>query len=553
MPADLVKQLANKDELARAEILKRMFSTGTLFNKQEISKALADQMGISYWRRAFYKECEQCSTHPYVSGALELYVDAVCATSAITNRSVWITSDDKKIENTLNQMLDAIQIEERIRDWAGTTGMFGDFMPEIVGEDGIGVAFIDDALHPADVERVDINGRLEGFVRTGLYSEKADYSADLEPPWKYVHFRTFGVIRRALNTALGIFGEPGRMYSLEQQRMQQNKAFRVTTKYGVSILFPAVPIYKRLKMSEDSLMLARMTRGVLWYLYKIKTKGSNPDAMAAVVQAYADYLKRNTGLNVGDPASPSTADKAWKDRFAPVFGQAEDIFAPETDDLSLSVEKMGGEPDIKYIADIDLLTNQLMGSLRVSKSMLGITDDLPGGIGENASKRISINFAKNADRLQAALKAGIKRICQIHLAYMKQNPDPSRFEVNFADISSAEEEEIKDALEKGVDIADKLSDLVTKLTGEDVNKMEILQYVNNKILKLNDFDFQKLVSKVQSKVGPIERKQSPQSSDLFSYLPNGSVMGINEGTNEFEFDKKAWVGRKIEFKGGADK
>lgn len=546
IPSQAVQDLS--DPTKQHDLLKRLLTKGTVFDKGRMSRILSEALATSYYRRTFYRECEQAASHSYVSAALDLYVDSVTAPSKITNKSIWVTSEDKKLENTLNQFLEEIALEERIRDWAGQLAMYGDFFIEPVGREGIGVAFVDDSIHPADMERIDINGRLEGFVRTGLYQNQSIYTADVDAPWRYTHFRIFGVAKKMLNTALGIFGEPGRMFSLEQERFKDKK-FRYTTKYGVSLLTPAIPIYKRLKMAEDSLLMARITRGITYYLYKIKVSGGNIDSAAELVQSYSEYLKRQTGLDL------TTGQEQWKDRWAPVFAQVEDLFVPESDDITVSHDQLGGDANIKAIVDIELLVNQLLGSLRVSKAMLGITDELPGAIGEGAAVRISINFAKNAYRLQTGLKQGIKRLCQIHLAYLNQNPDPTRFEINSGDISSAEEEELKNALDKGVDVVDKLAEMLLKFA-PDIDRMELLNYLNQKFLRLDDLDISTMLGKGGELTAEAKqelkrrfergRKVVAIESDCLSYLPGNQILRLNENRQVVK-ENRAWEPFKVKF------
>jgi len=550
VPAEVAKTLM--DPQKKKDAVRRLFQMGTTFSKEQLGKVVNETLATSYWRRTFYRECEQASSHAYVSGAMDLYVDTVCAPSAVNNKSVWVVSNDKKIENVANQFLEEICIEERIRDWAGQLAMYGDHFVEGIAREGIGIAFVDDNIHPADMERIDVNGRLEGFLRTGLYSNQTQFTAEMEPPWKYVHMRLFGVTRKALNTALGIFGEPGRMFSLEKERLG-DKRFRITTKYGISLLFPSIPIYKRLKLAEDSLLLARITRGMIWYLYKIKIAGGTMDQANEIIQGYAEFLKRSAGMNL----SEEQQNQQWKDRWAPIFAQVEDVFVPETEDISLSFDKMGGEVDIKAIVDVELLVNQLLGSLRVSKSMLGITDELPGSFGQGAAARISINFAKNAQRLQAGMKMGIKRLIQIHLAYRGLNADPRRFDVQFAQISSAEEEEIKDALDKGADVCTKVLDMFEHIgVTEFEDKMDILAYLNDKILKLSDFDFAHLKNKITKK-GPPPTPEEPRervslesvssAGDCLGYLPCNKIYRVDE-SNTIKEENKIWTPMKVSFK-----
>ena len=92
------------------------------------------------------------------------------------------------------------------------------------------------------------------------------------------------------------------------------------------------------------------------------------------------------------------------------------------------------------------------------------------------------------------------RICQIHLAFQNKSPDPTLFDINMAETSSAEEEELKNALGTGVDVVEKLADMIIKYV-PGVDTTELLNYLNNKILKLGDFDIEKMVKDVKDEVG----------------------------------------------------
>jgi hypothetical protein len=525
VPPSTVKNLADPGK--EMEFIKKTLTSGVFYDKHQLTQMMTELLTVSIWRRNVYRECEMATGHPLIAGCCDLYVDFSVGYNALQGASTWITSDDPKKENVLNKFLQDICIEERIRDWCSQIVIYGDFFVEPIGKEGLGIAYIDDNIHAADMERIDVNGRLEGFIRTGLYGDAVYSSArPVEAPWKYVHFKMYGSSRRIVNSAMGIFGDPTRRYSLEQRILDVQRKFRVTTKYGTSLLIPALHVYKRLKLAEDSLLMARITRGVLWYLYKLKVKGGNVnfDAALALVNEYAELLKRRAGLNT------TPGQESFKDKWTGMFAQIEDLFVPETDNLELTVEKLGGEPNIRWIADIDQLENQLLGSMRVSKTMLGITDDLPGGIGENSSNRISINFSKNAQRVQNAVRQGIKRLCQIHLAYLKMNADPTSFDVHLAEISSAEEEELKNAMASGIDTVDKFSDFIIKMVGaQNIDSIEFLDYLNQKFLKLDDLDLETLVVR-----GAGQNIKLPDSEEGGDQAPGFSQQqGETQGNSQF--------------------
>lgn len=98
----------------------------------------------------------------------------------------WVQSDDPKVENIGNALFARIGLEERLRDWAIRMCIYGDLFVQPVGRDGVGIVFIDDSIHPGDMDRVDINGRLEGFLRTDFAQLGGYDSGDarrLESPW----------------------------------------------------------------------------------------------------------------------------------------------------------------------------------------------------------------------------------------------------------------------------------------------------------------------------------------------------------------------------------
>lgn len=325
---------------------------------------------------------------------------------------------------------------------------------------------------------------------------------------------------------------------------------RLTSKYGQSILLDALPTWKRLRLVEDSIMMSRISRGVLRYLYKINVgqDGSNPEAVAELIDSYVQELKRARALDT------SASNPNYADRYGAMAG-LEDLVVPVWGDVNnIAVEKLGGEVDIKWIADVEELRNQLSTALKVPLAMLSgyvAEGTPPGGLGQSSLDRLDIRFARQARRIQRTLICGITRLAQIHLAYQGMDPDPKLFEIHMSETSSAEEEELKDALDKGVDIVGKFMELVEGAVGEiDLDKKELLDYLNKKYLKLNDLDLEKMLKKGNPnafktreetpvpgvETPPEEALKEPNPfregrshSDLKSYLP------INEGTND------AWI------------
>lgn len=467
-------------------------SAGQLFERVHADVA------VNYDRARFYTEITRAVEHWMVGPAIELYADYSTNFSQLHNASVWITSENSTYQRILTKMLDDIGIEEKIFDWAWNTGAFGDLFVRVYGMPGVGIVSIDDDQHPINVSRVDHNGCLIGFFETPQ-GETQGNPSNLIPPWEIVHFRILGAKRKRSQFGDTTYSEFRASYLMTGADNKQ-----VTSRYGTSIIINSLSAYKRLRLAEDSLLMARLTRGLIRYVWKLKVDSTNQESVAELISQLVGQLKKARALDT------SMGSPNFDSKFGPLSA-IEDLLIPVWGDTGdLTYDKIGGDVDIRWIADIEELRNQLACTLRVPLSVLGgYVEEASGSLGSQAIEKLSIEFAHTARRLQRAIKAGIKRLCQIHLAYMNMDPDPRLFDVCMTETSTAEEETIKDTLDTGCDVIQKMIDLA-EACDENVDKVKIFNYLNQKILKLDDFDLNDFMK-------PIEQ-QTPE-------VPQGGVPG----------------------------
>lgn len=466
-----VKNYANMEPRDK-ELLKNM---GASYG--ELAELMQKATHVNTQRISLYREIDRALLHWMVGAAMECYADVATTYSSMQGATVW-PSGDEKYCNIITKFLDAIGIEEKIFDWAYTTGAYGDLFVKVVAQPGLGVIAVEDDAHPMGYSRVDLRGRLIGFYDTPLGSVPKD-DATLIPPWDLVHFRLLGAKVKRPIYGDATYSEYRTVYMMSNE----NKQF--SSLYGSSVLLNALATYKRLRLAEDSLLLARMSKGVLRYIYKVKVDATNFEAVSAILDEYKTALKRTRGINL-DPNNPNFEERAEElgvneDVIIPVWGSAND----------LQVEKLGGETDIKWIADIEELRNQLSTSLRVPLQVMGgaFMGEMPGGLNTSALERVDIRFARTVRRLQRAVIQGITRLCQIHLSYLNMDPNVSHFQINMPETSSAEEDELKEALEKGTNVVDQLLNIFDRIDPDgEYDKWELFSYLNDKILRLSDFD-----------------------------------------------------------------
>jgi hypothetical protein len=474
IPADIanMKHLSSEDK----QLLKKI---GMTF--QQLKTDILKDTQIQWDRQTMYQNVSRALNHWLVSSAMELYADYSTAFSSIHNASVWVTSESPTYARILNKFLqETVGIEERIFDWASATGGFGNLFVKLEGVPGQGIISIDDTQHPLNISRVDHKGLLVGFYQTPLGQYTGGQK--LMSPWDWVHFRLLGAKKKRNPWGDESYSEFRSMYLLSGMNTLQ-----ATTRYGTSLLTNALPLYKRLRMAEDSLLLARLTRGITRYIWKLKVSGENLEAVGELVDQYATLVKRARALDTS-ALNPNYDSKAnpmavIEDLFVPVWGDTGD----------LTYDKVGGEANIRWIVDIEELRNQLACALRCPLSLLGgFVKEASGSLGSQAIEKLDIRFARSSRRLQRALRDGIKRMCQIHLAYMNMDPDPALFEVNMSETSTAEEESLRESLDAGVDTVRKMVEMLADAVPE-IDQRKVITYLNHKILKLEDFDIEQFI------------------------------------------------------------
>jgi len=245
-----------------------------------------------------------------------------------------------------------------------------------------------------------------------------------------------------------------------------------------------------------------------------------------------------------------------------IVHNCEDIILPvwgSTDNFQM--EELKSDGDIRWIVDLEELRNQLSCALKCPLSILGgyQKDENSGNLNGTSAERNDFRFARQVRKVQSALVNGLTRMAQIHLAYLGMSPDLNMFKIRMAEVSTAEELEMQKGLSEAADTVDKVTEVIFKHTGEVIDKIELLNYFNQKLLKLEDLDLKKMIKdaknspklKTSVEVPPITN-EAPEGTNPFreSILGNSDFNGalpIDEGgTNKLWESKYSETQIKIE-------
>ncbi len=327
-------------------------------------------------RLASYADFEVWSFFPEIAAALDIMMEE-CTTLNPDNKVMNIFSESKRVRKILEDLFfNRLDIHTTLPMWTRNTCKYGDnfLFLNIDSEEGIsGVK----QLPNIEISRKDN----EGFGENSSNSEEDKFNPvkfvwgqrDIEfNAWQVAHFRLLGDDRRL--------------------------------PYGTSMLEKARRIWKQLLLSEDAMLIYRVTRAPERRIFKIFVGNIDEADVPSYVQKIANNFKKSPVID----ENTGQIDTRYNQ-----MAQDQDYFIPVRDPNAPSpIDTLPGATNLSEIADIQYLQKKLFTALRVPKPFLGFEEAT--GEGKNLALQ-DIRFARTINRIQQAMLQELNKIAIIHL------------------------------------------------------------------------------------------------------------------------------------------
>ena len=431
-------KLSNKYSIQPDEILrttsKAEFETKTLQARQ--NKFLGGlwqkvenetfQKAVQYEisRIGGYSDFENMEFYPEIAATLDIMSEESTTVNDI-GRVLNIYSNSPRVKGILEDLFfNRLDIHTSLPMWIRNLVKYGDNFVFLNTDDTRGVTGAKQ-LPNFEIER------REGGVYDAVYSRAVNSSEDRDDKvnfywrgkdlqfqnWQIAHFRLLGDDRRL--------------------------------PYGTSILEKARRIWKLLMLSEDAMLVYRITRAPERRVYKIFVGNIDPEDVQSYINEIANRFKR---MPVIDPKTGQL------DLRMNVLGNDQDIFVPVREESSPSpIETLPGASNLGEIADIEYLQRKLFTALRVPKAFLGF--DEAQGEGKNLAL-LDIRFARTINRIQQAVIQELNKIAIIHLLLLGFDDELDNFTITMNNPSTqAQMLRIQNLQQKVTLVKDAVSDI----------------------------------------------------------------------------------------------
>lgn len=176
--------------------------------------------------------------------------------------------------------------------------------------------------------------------------------------------------------------------------------------YGRSILDSSRKLWKQLQLAEDAMLVYRLVRAPERRIFYIEVGNLEEPDIEQFMMKLQHQLKKQPLVNQNNGNVNYKYDP---------LNVTEDYFIPVRADRMSKIETLPGANNLGEIQDIEYLEKKLFASLKVPKTYLNYTENLPGG---STLSQADLRFARTVNSIQEAFLVELRRVASIHLHFL---------------------------------------------------------------------------------------------------------------------------------------
>lgn len=501
-----------------------------------------------------------------ISAVIKTYAEDATQRNAEGN-IVWATSNDSNIAYLINYYIDSLNIDKNIYKWAYSLCKYGDLYIRLYRESEYDDAifgkknrnltedvkikafkkndkyahYVEMVTNPAEMFELTKFGKTVGFIKSPVdgvivrsqnnidfmnYAYKFKRNdITIYPPTEFVH--------AAIEDNVSRYEESVNIFLNDSDYDNDNNAYSYTVKRGQSLLSNVYKTWRELQLLEASVLLNRVTKSSIVRLINVEVGDMPKENVAKTLMGIKQMIEQKAAINKGSGMSEYTNP-------GPIENN---VYVPTHDGVgAISTTQIGGDVDVKSLADLEWYLNKLYGSLQVPKNFFSQNDDAAGFNGGQSLTIISSRYAKTVKHIQNILTQLLKDIFNLILLDKGLDSYINNFEVHIQppvtqeDIDRMENQSTKVQLSR--DIMDMLSDI------EDAPaRLKILKSLMKNIVTDPDIikELDEQIELAIAEKEPVEEPEqnntdSDDDNEIFSLKDESSITDDSEDTEKSDDD-----------------
>ena len=471
-------------------------STFGLLNQLNSFRMISDD------RDTQYDTYDDMANDSVISAALEIYADEATQYDE-QGRIIWVESEDENITKAGNRLLDLLEIPERAWKHIYMACKYGDFYLKLyrLGDDENDLdksqsyssqtkivndqttyhnhpytppyeEYVEDVDDPATLFDLRKRGKCAGFVevkrsdedKVNLFGVQRTFNKDdvlVYSPDRFVHIMVGENLTRKTETITLDLGDSSQTFDVSR---------------GKSVLYDVYPIQNELRLLEDALLLNRLTRSSLIRLLEIEVGDMPKHEVNPYLRRLKNLIEQHVAMDKG------TGNYKSYQQPGPIENV---IYIPVRNGKGhISINNLGGDVNVKDIADLDYFNAKRAGALKIPQAMLGQDNADSSGFDNGGTlTKLSARFAKTIKRIQTAYIRAITQL--LNLYFLDKKLDyVNKFTVRMTSPSTAEDLERNELVNGNIEVVRNFMDLTSELEGNTQKK--ILEYMVTNVIKMPD-------------------------------------------------------------------
>ena len=415
--------------------------------------AIESFTSISNARDQIYQMIDTMSQDSSVAAILRTYAEDVCE-PADNGHVIWCEANDPDISRFVNYLLNVMNADKNMYSWTHSLLKYGDvylrlfresdYKDELFKSKNIDQAYsarspLNEAFSELDKKDEQEKEKLDEAVRLNLHNASDPYSyyveavddpgtmfeltkfgktyGYIETPNSTNNFDNISNITNATTTGVYNFKMKSADVNVWQADdfvhacLEDNftrfpetvelfidpkgeKTQSYSVRRGKSLLYDSYKIWREKALLENAALLNRITRSSIVRKVGVEVGDMPKEQVQQTLRRVKEMMEQKSSINVGNSMSEYNNPGPIENNI---------YFATHGGQGNITVEAVGGDVEVKNLADLDWWNNKFYSSYGIPKQYFGWTDDGAGFNGGTSLTILSSVYAKGVKRVQNAM------------------------------------------------------------------------------------------------------------------------------------------------------
>lgn len=526
---------------------------------------------ISNSRETLYQVLDTMGEDPTIASMLEIYTEDATETND-QGKIVWAEASDADVAKYVTFLLNSLNVDKNIYSWVHSLVKYGDLYLKLFHQSDF-----KDELFEHEEDRTQLN---EEFFKTQNRTEKdplnedvilyaypkddklANYVEMVPNPGEMFELTKFGKSYAYIKTNTtptsdnknGFVSSSYYTYKFKRQDIQvftatefvhaalqddtprvpeqvqifrgddptatDNSAYTYTVRRGQSILYNLYKIWREMMLLENALLLNRLTRSSILRVIEVEVADMPKERVGPHLQRIKQLVEQKSSINEGTSMSEYTNPGAMENN----------IYVPTHNGVgAIQTQQIGGDVNVRDIADIDYFKNKFYSAGKIPKQYLGDTDDATGFNGGTSLSIVSSRYAKTIKRIQSVVCQCLTDVINILLIDRGLSSYVNKFELRMQEPVTQEELDKRDNTSAKVGLSNDVMGMVDEIE-DPIIKLKIM-----KALLSNAITNTEVIDLIQDHIDDLEQAQESEGNaedDLGSLEGGDDDFGFGD---DFDF------------------